>query len=131
MDQILGGGIKDLEMSHDTCEPAAEIEACAVALETQTVRWSVKACEDVDVPAGTFRALRIWSHDELDDEIETFWWSRGVGKVRNLQPDQDELLVDYCIPSQGCTRPPPTCGELCCEMHDTVEGCATCDCPGS
>lgn len=60
---------------------------------------------------------------------DTFWWSRGVGPVLDDEPGLDEQLVDYCIPSQGCDRLPPTCEELCEEMRGNFSGCETCTCP--
>ncbi|MEY4546401.1 MAG: hypothetical protein RL685_2596, partial [Pseudomonadota bacterium] len=38
--------------------------------------------------------------DASDAEPKIFWFARGVGKVRELNPDTDrgELLSDYFIP---------------------------------
>ncbi|MEY2932618.1 MAG: hypothetical protein RL033_3367 [Pseudomonadota bacterium] len=66
--------------------------------------------ESVQTSVGTFDCLKIkrtkdWEAeadglDASDAEPKIFWFARGVGKVRELNPDTDrgELLSDYFIP---------------------------------
>jgi len=89
---------------------------CAVTAPLERWKsWSVDGlCEEVEVPAGRFRAKRLRTRID-HGEVATWWWVRGVGKVKELKVaadgDEDEELVDYCI-APGCDRPPPSFDEL-------------------
>lgn len=45
--------------------------------------WKVDAVDEpVSVPAGTFNALKLTHVDPTDSSTKTYWFVRGVGKVR-------------------------------------------------
>jgi hypothetical protein len=70
--------------------------AAAVA---RSENWTVEAVEeDVTVPAGTFTCLRVRRQgSEFGQADKTFYFARGVGKVKELG-DQTEELVSYSLP---------------------------------
>ena len=58
-------------------------------------RWKVdSASEEVEVPAGTFRAVVVQKAGGGD--LKTYWYVRGVGKVKETG-GQTEELVDYKV----------------------------------
>ena len=61
--------------------------------------WYVEAiAEDVTVPAGTFPCLRVRRMGtEFGQADKTFWFARGVGKVKEAG-DQTEELMSYSLP---------------------------------
>lgn len=61
--------------------------------------WTVEAVADeIDVPAGTFTCLRLHRvGSEVGQADKTFWFARGVGKVKE-SGGQEELLVGYSLP---------------------------------
>jgi hypothetical protein len=67
---------------------------------TKTETWTVMAAEEsVTVPAGTFNALRVSRTDQSDGSIKTFWFVRGIGKVKETTATgHTEELSRYNIP---------------------------------
>jgi hypothetical protein len=60
--------------------------------------WIVEAVgEEVTVPAGTFTTLRVRRTGAVGAADKTYWFARGVGKVREAG-GQTEELVSYDIP---------------------------------
>jgi hypothetical protein len=63
------------------------------AMEVRTVRerWLVDSPdEEVTVPAGTFRALVVQKAG--GGELKTYWYVRGVGKVKETGGQTEELV---------------------------------------
>jgi hypothetical protein len=71
-----------------------------VVLATTTVRlkeeqWTVEAVDEaVTVPAGTFACLRLRRSGDPTQPIKTYFFARGVGKVKEMG-GQTEELVSY------------------------------------
>jgi hypothetical protein len=63
--------------------------------------WEVQAVdEEITVPAGTFRCLRLRRRSRTAGEYEdsTYWFAPGVGKVREDSPPEElEVLVEYHV----------------------------------
>lgn len=109
-----------VEVDPDTCQVLGEPPAgCTYELQQEHEQWRVDAIDEgLEVPAGSFTTLRQ-SHrtrDEGDSEWgnwDTYNWARGVGKIREYQTEgEDEVLLDWCLPSDGATCVPPTLDEL-------------------
>jgi hypothetical protein len=54
----------------------------------------------VAVPAGTFCALRVRrvTSTTLGGSDKTYWFARGVGKVKEEGGNQREELTDHALP---------------------------------
>lgn len=65
-----------------------------------TETWSVDAVdEDVSVPAGNFKALKVTRTDTSDGSTKTQWFVRGVGKVREQTgAGHLEQLTTFTVP---------------------------------
>jgi len=65
----------------------------------QAETWTVDAVDVVaKVPAGTFNALKITRTDTSDGSTKTQWFTRGVGKIRELTSmGHKEELTSYNI----------------------------------
>jgi hypothetical protein len=65
-----------------------------------SVSWTVdSAAETVTVPAGTFTCLRVHRVESgYSSADETFWFARGVGKVKETGSTANEDLVSYTLP---------------------------------
>lgn len=66
--------------------------------------WTVEAVdEEVTVPAGTFRTVRLRRAGDVSGTTtadKTYWFAAGVGKVRETGK-QTEELTGYSIPTPG------------------------------
>ena len=66
---------------------------------TKTEAWVVEAVDEVvQVPAGDFCALRVKRTSTVNGatgSVKTYWFARGVGKVREAGDSQIEELVSY------------------------------------
>jgi hypothetical protein len=64
--------------------------------------WTVAGVDvSVTVPAGTFAALKLVHADAADGSTKTYWFTRGVGKVREeTSAGHVEELTAYTIPTQ-------------------------------
>jgi hypothetical protein len=62
--------------------------------------WKVEAVDEpVTVPAGTYPSIRISRTDLQDGSVKTYWFARGIGKVKELAAGgQVEELVSYTAP---------------------------------
>lgn len=66
-----------------------------------TLRGSVSAVESIATPAGTFYdCYRVEMAERIvertaESTASTIWLAPGVGIVRRLAPDADEILVDW------------------------------------
>ena len=65
--------------------------------KAKTVEWKVEATDEaIAVPAGTFAALRLRRTDKSDGSFKTYWFVRGIGKVREQGDNQHrEELTSY------------------------------------
>jgi len=65
-----------------------------------TESWTVDAVDEaVTVPAGTFAALRLTHVDPSDGSTKTYWFVRGIGKVREqTNAGHIEELTSYTVP---------------------------------
>ena len=75
-----------------------EIDATgAMTTRAKDESWTVQALdESVTVPAGTFTALKLRKTTSGAAD-KTFWFAKGVGKVKE-QGDQLEELLSYTLP---------------------------------
>ncbi|MDX2093846.1 MAG: hypothetical protein SFX73_38790 [Kofleriaceae bacterium] len=66
----------------------------AVTTKDKSDVWTVEATADaVTVPAGTFTALRVHRIGEEDGQAEKwYWFARGVGKVKEVGKQTEELV---------------------------------------
>lgn len=66
---------------------------------TVTVDFTVQSLtESVTVPAGTFTCLRLLRHDRSSGNDKTYWFARGVGKVKESNSKGGETLRSYLVP---------------------------------
>jgi len=67
---------------------------------TKTDSWKVDGVDEpVTVPAGTFLSLHLTRTDSSDGSTKSFWFVRGVGKVReSTSGGHDEVLASYQVP---------------------------------
>jgi serine/threonine protein kinase len=65
------------------------------ATKRTPVEWTVEATDEmVTVPAGTFETIRV--RRSTPDEVQTFWFAAGVGKVMEETPNKEhEELLSY------------------------------------
>ncbi|MBM3981858.1 MAG: hypothetical protein FJ304_16620 [Planctomycetes bacterium] len=45
-------------------------------------KWKTAGWEDVEVPAGKFRAMRVERAERADATPTTYWWAPGIGCVK-------------------------------------------------
>lgn len=65
---------------------------------TKNETWTVEqASVSVTVPAGTFDCIQLRRSGDITQAAKTFWFARGVGKVKELG-DQTEELTEYSLP---------------------------------
>lgn len=66
-------------------------------LEIRDYTWTVEAVDEViTVPAGTFSCIKIRRQRAFGNYKE-YWFARGVGKVFERGPVNDEALTEYRI----------------------------------
>ena len=78
----------------------AHIDALGVeVVDTRGVDWTVEAVDDViTVPAGTFTCIRVRHVGTMVGQSDKqFWFALGVGKVRELGAQLEELTA-YSLP---------------------------------
>jgi hypothetical protein len=62
--------------------------------------WLAEAVdEEVTVPAGVFRCLRIKRIDHSDQETRVTWYAPGVGKIREQTATGELVLTGYSVAS--------------------------------
>lgn len=68
---------------------------------SETDGWKVEAIDEtVTVPAGSFLALRLTHVDQSDGSTKSYWFARGVGKVREATTaGHIEELASYQVPA--------------------------------
>jgi hypothetical protein len=82
-------GVTWLEAYEETKLPVGMIPTTGVRSD----EWTVLAVDErVTVPAGTFDCLVV--HKASDSSSKTYWFARGVGKVKE-EGGQTEELVSY------------------------------------
>jgi hypothetical protein len=67
---------------------------------SKTDSWKVDGVnEPIVVPAGSFLSLHVTRTDSSDGSTKSFWFVRGVGKVReSTSAGHDEQLASYQMP---------------------------------
>lgn len=82
-------------------ETATEIGTGNTTTTSKTEEWTVVAVDEVvAVPAGTFCALRLRrlsASSGAGASDKTFWFARGVGKIKETG-SQTEQLTSYSLP---------------------------------
>lgn len=70
-----------------------------ITMVEKSETWTVEAVdEEVTVPAGTFRCVRLRRVGDSDGaSVKTWWFAPGVGKVKETG-GQTEELVDWVLP---------------------------------
>lgn len=87
-----------------TCVAASTASSCApgaVKVGTTTHTYTVLDVNDeLTVPAGTFKSVKIQRDNVSDPETKLFWFAAGVGKVREENPSTGAVseLTAYEIP---------------------------------
>lgn len=110
---------ESITFNRDTCVPMTPVDigACTVRTTESVSEW-LRVGEDngnASAPAGDFSAVRTWSIQEGGEPAVEYSWARGLGKVTETRSGTDrDVLVDCCVPSTGCTRPPPAEADLGC-----------------
>jgi hypothetical protein len=66
----------------------------AVATKDKTDLWTIEAVdEEIIVPAGTFTTIKIHRVGEEEGQADkTYWYAKGVGKVREVGKQTEELM---------------------------------------
>lgn len=69
---------------------------------SKTETWTVEAIDEViEVPAGTFTALRLYRTGETTNGVgaeKRYWFARGVGKIKEEGEGQTEELHSFTLP---------------------------------
>jgi hypothetical protein len=74
-------------------------DATMTTTTTKTETWVVESVADeIDVPAGTFTCMRLFRSNDGTGVAKTYWFARGVGKVKEAGGSQIEELSDYTLP---------------------------------
>lgn len=119
-DQAAWQDCKALEVDEQTCEVTGNAGACQVSgPESFTKVWTlIEEGLEVSVPAGTFDSAHFTAEetDATDaTELKHWYWSRGVGKVKESSENEDEEyeeLQDFCIPIGPDPGDPPLYSDL-------------------
>lgn len=86
-------GASWLEVYQETKQPTGE----QPSTETVRERWTVLADDEpVTVPAGTFRAVVLQKAGS--SKAKTYWYVRGVGKVKETGGQSEELVSFELMP---------------------------------
>ncbi|HEX2874429.1 MAG TPA: hypothetical protein VHP33_24410 [Polyangiaceae bacterium] len=86
------------------CVVASTASSCAtgaVKVGTTTHTYTVLDVDDeLTVPAGTFRSVKLQRDNVSDPETKLFWFAAGVGKIREENPSTGAVseLTAYEIP---------------------------------
>ncbi|HUH00402.1 MAG TPA: hypothetical protein VML75_00325 [Kofleriaceae bacterium] len=82
-------------------EISTPIGSTIATTTSKTETWTVEAVdEEVTVPAGTFCALRVRKVVTSDPaaSAKTYWFVRGIGKVKEEGDSRLEQLTEYSAP---------------------------------
>lgn len=91
--------VVDTTYSYSYSEQIFDLTASTNNTNDKSEAWTVEAVdEEVTVPAGTFTTLRVFRNNDGTGVQKTYWFARGVGKVKEEGGGQRELLTDYTIP---------------------------------
>lgn len=80
-------------------EVVTDIPTAMTTTAAKTEQWTVEAVgEAVTVPAGTFTCIRVRRVSAVAGQsAKTYWYARGVGKVKETGGQAEELL-SYSLP---------------------------------
>jgi hypothetical protein len=79
-------------------EQVYDVQADTNMTTSKTENWEVRGVgEEVTVPAGTFACLHLYRSNDGTGSMKEYWFSRGVGKVKETGGGQTELLADYTV----------------------------------
>lgn len=80
-------------------EAVTDVATGATTMSDKVEQWTVEAVDEaITVPAGTFCALRVRRTVAATGSIKTYWFARGVGKIRESGAGQTEELSGYTLP---------------------------------
>ncbi len=89
----------DASYSYSYSEEIHDLTASTDVTNDKTEAWSVQAVdEEVTTPAGTFTTMRVFRNNDGTGVQKTYWFARGVGKVKEEGGGQSELLTEYSLP---------------------------------
>ncbi len=103
-----------LAIDHQTCQPLQAITGCDWQISSGWKEWRIAGTyEPVTIDLGTYETLLTQQRekDANGDPMgwHSYWRARGVGKIKEIEEDGTlETLVEYCLPQDGCTTPPPS-----------------------
>ena len=100
IDESEGHTALDATFADDYTETTIDhTNAGEMTMTTKAETWVVQAVDDeVDVPAGTFTCLKLFRSNDGTGVAKTYWFARGVGKVKESGGSQIEELSDYTLP---------------------------------
>jgi len=71
------------------------LDGSAVVSEAITYQFEIISVgEPWTIDLGTFNCIQIKRQDQSDFETKYYWYARGIGKIRELTGDKEEVLVD-------------------------------------
>jgi hypothetical protein len=74
-------------------ETHTDVAVAATIEQVKQEQWTVEAVDEpVTVPAGTFPCLRLRRSGDPTQPVKTFFFSRGVGKVKEMGGQLEELV---------------------------------------
>jgi len=89
----------DASYTYSYSEQIHDLTASTDVTNDKTEAWTVQAVdEEVTTPAGTFTTMRVFRNNDGTGVQKTYWFARGVGKVKEEGGGQRELLTDYSLP---------------------------------
>lgn len=89
----------DASYTYSYSEEIHDLTASTDVTNDKSEAWTVQAVdEEVTVPAGTFTTMRVFRNNDGTGVQKTYWFARGVGKVKEEGGGQTELLSDYSAP---------------------------------
>jgi hypothetical protein len=82
----------------DYSEQVTDLTTGGTTTINKTENWTVdSSTATVTVPAGTFESLKITRRVVQTGVVKTYWFVRGIGKVREEGASQLEELVSFSV----------------------------------
>lgn len=98
-DETPGRTVPAASWTENYNEIVTDVPTATTTTVAKTEQWTIEAVgEAVTVPAGTFTCIRVRRVSAvIGQSAKTFWYARGVGKVKETGGQTEELL-SYSIP---------------------------------